>query len=96
MSRFSVLPTNITDCSTFSAVVTAGAIAMRAGSCSMPRASGLDGGGHRRREEERLALMRKHGHDPAHVVHEPHVEHAVRLVEDEGASPDRGVPSFAA
>ena len=35
------------------------------------------------REEERLAALRQQGEDPADVVDEAHVEHPVRLVEDE-------------
>ena len=38
---------------------------------------------HGRREEQRLALARQLGHDPADVVDEAHVEHAVGFVEHE-------------
>ena len=38
---------------------------------------------HGRGEEERLSVAREPGEDAAHVVDEAHVEHAVRLVEDE-------------
>src|SRR5881296_131431 len=38
---------------------------------------------HRRGEEEGLSLPREGLHDPADVREEPHVEHPVRLVEDE-------------
>ena len=39
----------------------------------------------RRREQERLAfsLLRQLRHDPLHVRNKPHVEHAVRLVDDQ-------------
>jgi hypothetical protein len=38
---------------------------------------------HRGREEQRLALARQLGHDPADVMDEAHVEHAVGFVEHE-------------
>jgi hypothetical protein len=39
--------------------------------------------GHRRREEQRLAVARDRPDDAPHVADEAHVQHAVRLVEDE-------------
>ena len=39
--------------------------------------------GHRGGEEERLPVVRRMAHDFLHVVDEPHVEHAIRLVEHE-------------
>ena len=83
VARLSVLPTNITDCSTRSAVVTAGAIETRTGSTSMLRASVSTAGGI---VAEKRSVCRSLGQgrdDAPDVVDEAHVEHAVGLVEDE-------------
>ena len=44
---------------------------------------GLDLGRHRGGKQERLAVSRKGANDPPNVRKESHVEHAVRLIEDE-------------
>src|SRR6185437_992013 len=41
--------------------------------------------GHGRRKQQRLALLRQMAHDLSHIADEAHVEHAVRLVDDEKA-----------
>jgi hypothetical protein len=46
-----------------------------------------DLGRHRRREQHRLPLGRQLRQDAAHIGPEAHVEHAVRLVEDEHLDP---------
>ncbi len=46
-----------------------------------------DLGRHRRREQQRLALLRQRGDDAAHVADEAHVEHPVGFVEHEDLDP---------
>ena len=85
--RLSAFSTNITRCSMRSAVETTGRMPTRTGSVRMPPASSAISGGIVAEKNSVWRRAGKRRDDPAHVVDEAHVEHAVGLVEDEDLEP---------